>query len=97
MNNEQNLNNPQRQQLNIAGVISCGDLKEPNHLDYKVQNKYDEWIWKSPYAMNRYADEWDKWYQQEREKFKTKHGLTDEEMNYNPDEILGRGSNSHCL
>jgi len=23
------------------------ELKEPNHLDYKVKNKYDEWVWKS--------------------------------------------------
>ena len=65
-------------------------LKEPNHLDYKVQNKYDEWVWKSPYAMNRYSDDWDLWFKQEKEKFKDKHGLTDEEINYNPDQILGR-------
>ena len=58
------------------------DLKEPNHLDYKVKNKYDEWVWKSPYAMNRYADNWELWHNQEREKFKEKHGLSDTELNY---------------
>ena len=58
------------------------EVKEPNHLDYKVQNKYDEWVWKSPYAMNRYADNWELWHNQEREKFKEKHGLSNAELNY---------------
>ncbi len=58
------------------------ELTEPNHLDYKLRNKYDEWVWKSPYAMNRYADDWERWHNQEREKFKQKHGLSDEELNY---------------
>lgn len=58
------------------------ELTEPNHLDYKVKNKYDEWVWKSPYAMNRYADDWEAWHNQEREKFKQKHGLSDAELNY---------------
>jgi len=66
------------------------EIKEPNHLNYKVQNKYDELVWKSPYAMNRYADDWDAWFKQEKEKFKAKHRLTDKEMNYSPDQILGR-------
>jgi len=44
------------------------ELTEPNHLDYKVKNKYDEWVWKSPYAMNKYADSWEVWHNQEREK-----------------------------
>ena len=57
-------------------------LKEPNHLDFKVQNKLNEWVWKSPYAMNRYADEWEIWNNQERKNFKEKHSLSDEEMNY---------------
>jgi len=58
------------------------ELKEPNHLDFKVKNKYDEWVWKSPYAMNKYADSWEAWHNKEREKFKQKHGLSDEELNY---------------
>ena len=58
------------------------ELTEPNHLDYKVKNKYDEWVWKSPYAMNKYADSWEVWHNQEREKFKQKYGLSDEELNY---------------
>jgi hypothetical protein len=58
------------------------NLKEPNHLDFKVQNKYGEWVWKSPYALNRYADEWAEWYATEREQFKKAHNLSNEELNY---------------
>lgn len=47
----------------IAEVAA--ELTEPNHLDYKVKNKYNEWVWKSPYAMNRYADDWELWHNQE--------------------------------
>lgn len=64
-------------------------LKEPNHLDFKVQNKFSEWVWKSPYAMNRYADLWEQWYEQERQIFKEKHGLSDEELNYYPEQCKG--------
>ena len=49
-------------------------LEKPNHLDYKVKNKYDEWVWKSPHAMDRYADDWEAWNNQERERFKKKLG-----------------------
>jgi hypothetical protein len=64
-------------------------LKEPNHLDFKVQNKFGEWVWKSPYAMNRYADLWEQWHEQERQLFKEKHGLSDEELNYYPEQHKG--------
>jgi|GEM_PF-3297823 hypothetical protein len=72
------------------------ELKEPNHLDFKVQNKYGEWVWKSAYAMNRYADEWEAWHNQEREKFKEKHGLSDKELNYRGEQVLGTEDRSHC-
>jgi hypothetical protein len=64
-------------------------LKEPNHLDFKVENKFGEWVWKSPYAMNRYADLWEQWYKQERQLFKDKHGISDEELNYYPEQHKG--------
>lgn len=72
------------------------ELKEPNHLDFKVQNKYSEWVWKSAYAMNRYADEWEAWHNQEREKFKEKHRLSDKELNYRGEQVLGTEGRSHC-
>jgi hypothetical protein len=35
---------------------------EPNHLDFKVRNKFDEWVWKSPNAIDRYASLWKQWH-----------------------------------
>jgi hypothetical protein len=46
------------------------ELKEPNHLDFKIKNQYGEWVWRNPQAMDRYADEWDMWYNQEQQKLK---------------------------
>jgi hypothetical protein len=33
--------------------------KEPNHIDYKCQNEFKEWMWKSPLHKNRYSDDYD--------------------------------------
>ena len=39
--------------------------------------------------MNRYADLWGQWQEQERQIFKEKHGLSDEELNYYPEQHKG--------
>ncbi len=37
------------------------ELVEPNHLDYKIKNQFNEWVWKSDAHRDRYCDEWEAW------------------------------------
>jgi len=37
------------------------ELVEPNHLDYKIKNQFNEWVWKSNAHRDRYCDEWEAW------------------------------------